>query len=243
MDNLEKAILEDLKTAIAAFKDDSFENVNIFANRIMSNSLFGTNNKLFLPGFFLKEVAFTFGSLKAKKTGLAFSTAKAYGFSFVESLSKNLDTLDEKELWTNFRDYEDKIRKYDISEWESKNYTDNIGFTEETFKWLLSYLKSNEQILLEPPNFLLKGIINEMNRVTKVHSASVKEIVILSVIISIDRNYDYINRYYFRQGARVIDEPKTKQVILPAIDNVINLYEKEFSLQNADSLLWDLVKT
>src|SRR3972149_7685251 len=192
MSEVEKVIGEDFKAALEAFRADDFGNVNVFANRIMSNALFGENQKIFLPGFFLKDVAFTFGLLKARKTAQPFATAKAHGFSYVENLGKALSSFDEGQVWKDFSDFNDKIRKYEMSTWEEKSYSDNPQFTKESFKWLLSYLNSHKELLSDPRNFLLKGIINEMVRIYRVHSATLNDMVLLCLLIELDRNYDYI---------------------------------------------------
>jgi hypothetical protein len=243
MSEVEKVIGEDLKAALGAFRDDDFGNVNVFANRIMSNAIFGENQKIFLPGFFLKDVAFTFGLLKARKTPMPFATAKAHGFSYVENLGKSLTSLDEEQLWKDFHEFNDKIRKFEMTTWEEKSYSDNPKFTNESFRWLLSYLNSHKEILSDPRNFLLKGIINETVRIYRVHSATLNDTVLLCLMIALDRNYDYMCKVWDRPDARIIDERKLKELILPSIDQIVAMGNKELKINEADALLWNLVKT
>lgn len=243
MSELEKVIAEDMKAAIEAFKEDSFDNVNVFANRAMSNAIFGDDRKIFLPGFFLKDVAFTFGFLKSRKTASAFSTAKSHGFSYIESLGKSLTSLDEEQLWKDFQVYSERIRKFEMTDWEEKSYSDNARFTSESYKWLLAYLQSHKAVLSDPRNFLIKGIINEMTRVYRVHSATLHDIVLLCLMIALDRNYDYACKVWNRPDARIIDEKQMKELILPSVDKIIALSNQEFKIEEADAVLWDLVKT
>jgi hypothetical protein len=243
MSEAEKVIAEDLKAAVAAFKDDAFLTVNILANRSMTNAILSENRKIFLPGFFLKDVAFDFGVLKAKQQAMAFSTAKAHGFSYVESLAKSLSSLDEEKLWNDYHSYCEKMRSYEITEWEEKSYSPNTLFTNETFRWLMSYLHSHTSFLFDPANALIKGIINEMNRVCKVHSATLHDLVIRCLMIALDRNYDYACRFWNGPEMRIINENQIKGIILPAVDNIVALSNKEFKIEEADSLLWELVKT
>jgi hypothetical protein len=242
MSELEKVITEDLKAAIAAFKDDSYDTANILANRIMSNAIFGQNSKIFLPGFFLKDVAFHFGLLKARSSSMAFSTAKSHGFTFVDSLSKQLPTIDEKDLWNRFLLYNEKMRSFESTDWENKSYSVNTKFTNESFKWLLTYLQQNKSALLDPRNFLIKGMINEMTRVYKAHSAELKDFASLYLIIALDRNYDYICRIWNRPDMRLIDEEGVKKFIFPAVDKILSLSLQEFKIEDVDALLWDLVR-
>jgi hypothetical protein len=242
MSELEKVITEDLKAAIAAFKDDSYDTANVLANRIMSNAIFGQNNKIFLPGFFLKDVAFHFGILKARSSSMAFSTAKSHGFTFVDGLSKQLPTIDEKDLWNRFFSYNEKLRSFESTDWENKSYSINTKFTSESFKWLLTYLQQNKSALLDPRNFLFKGMINEMTRVYKAHSAELKDFANMYLIIALDRNYDYICRIWNRPDMRLIDEEQVKKLIFPTVDKIISLSLQEFKIEEVDDLLWDLVR-
>lgn len=241
MENIKRVIAEDFKAGVAAFKSDSFENMNVFANRMMSNAIFGDDPKIFLPGFFMKDVSFTFGLLKTKKTPTAFSTAKAHGLSFIEALGKLLQSLDEEELWKEFHSFNDKIRKFEMDDFEEKSYSDNKGFVEESYKWLLSYLESNKNGLLDPHNFLLKGIINEMVRTFRVHSGRVEEIIIIYLLEALDRNYDYICRSSGKPGVRLISEEKVKKDILPFVDQIVKAYGQG-KVAEADAILWKLVK-
>jgi hypothetical protein len=242
MSELEKVLAEDLKAAIAAFKEDSFDTTNIMANRMMSNIIFGENKKIFLPAFFLKDVATTFGILKARKSAMAFSTAKSIGFAYIESLAKSLTAIDEEQLWKDFLLFNDKIRKFEMIDVE-KNYSDNPKFTHEAFKWLISYLSSHKEALFEPYNNLIKGLLIEMTRIYKVHSANFNDAVLLCLVIALDRNYDYLSRLWNRPGSKPIDEKQNKDLIIPAVNKIIEFNTKEFTIEEADSLLWDLTKS
>ncbi len=242
MSELEKVIGEDLKAAIAAFKEDSYDTANVLANRIMSNAIFAQNNRIFLPGFFLKDVAFHFGLLKVRSSSVAFSTAKSHGFTFVESLVKQFPTFDEKDLWSHFLEYNEKMRHFELTDWENKSYSVNTKFASESFKWLLTYLQQNKQALLDPRNFLIKGIINEMNRIYRVHSAELRDFANLYLIIALDRNYDYICRIWNRPDIRLIDEQEVQKFVYPAVDKIISLSLQEFNVSDLDAELWILVK-
>jgi hypothetical protein len=243
MKNLNKVIAEDLKAAFASFKDDSFDNVNIFGNRIMANAIFGDDSKIFLPGFFVKDVGLTFLLLKARKSAMAFSTAKSYGFSYVESLIKALENLNEEQLWKDYQEFNNKIRKFEMSEWEEKTYTDDEEFTTESFKWLLSYLNSHKETFSIPTNSIIKGTINEMERIEKVHGAKIRDLILLQLMIALDRNYEYVCRFPNDPNAKTSYDKQLKELILPNVDRIITLGNKEFTIQEADTFLWDLVKT
>lgn len=241
MKGLNKVIAEDLIAALEAFRTDSFDNVNIFANRIMSNAIFGPDTQLFLCGFFLKDVAFTFMGLKTRQKAIAYSTAKSHGFSFVEFLVNSASSFDEEKLWKEFHSFNDSIRKFEMSEFEEKSYSDNIEFTKDAFSWLFDYLKMNTGILLDSRNLLLKGILNEMHRIFRVHSGGLAETVLMSLIKALDRYYEYFRRIYARPNGR-IDEERFKKDVLPYLDQIEKAFSPRLKLGEADSTLWNLVK-
>jgi len=242
METNRKPIEEDFKAAFEAFKSDSFGNMNIFSNRLMSNAIFNKNTKIFLPGFFMKDVATTFELLKTKQSPTAFSTAKSHGFSFIETLQKLLASLDEEQLWKEFHSFHNAVRKFEIDSFEEKTYSDNPEFTKAAFSWLLSYLKTNRNILFDSNNLLLKGILNEMNRIFKVHSGVLSDTVIMSLIEALDRYYDYIRRIYVKPNTRFVDEEIVKNNIFSLIDQIEKIYATDLNLPEADSVLWILVK-
>ena len=243
MENLQRAIKEDLSAALEAFKNDSCHLVNIYANRIMSNAVFGTDEKVFLLGFFLKDVGWTFSVLKSKEKPAAYSTAKSHGFRFVEYLGKSLSTFNEEELWKEFHNYSNTLRKFEMSEFEEKSYSDNPEFTRKAFIWLTRFLKNNTEVLFDPSNLLFKGILNEMSRIFRAHSGRLAETVLMSLVKALGRYYDYFRRAYEKPNRR-IDEEKIKSNILPYIDRISEVYRspKELNLDEADAILWELVK-
>ncbi|MGD0645085.1 MAG: hypothetical protein ABSA75_09290 [Candidatus Bathyarchaeia archaeon] len=224
-------------------KGDSFDNANVLANRIMSNAVFGNNRLLFLPGFFLKDVALTFGILKSQRAPNAYATAKAQGFSYVLNLEKSLAPLDEEKLWKDFQDFDNKIRKYQMTEWEERSYTDNVQFTKESYTWLVNYLVEHKELLGNPQNNLLKGIINEMVRLYRVHSSDLEDLELLCLVIALDRDYDYIRRIAYLPASSKIDDNLLKLKILPAIDRIAKMCKEGVKIKEADTLLWELVKT
>jgi len=242
MESNRKPIEEDFKAAFEAFKNDSFGEMNIFSNRVMSNAIFGSDFRIFLPGFFMKDVAFTFGLLKTKQPATAFSTSKSHGFSFIEILQKLLASLDEKQLWKEFHNFRNAIRKFEIDSFEEKSYSDNPEFTKVAFSWLLSYLKTNRNVLFDSNNLLLKGVLNEMNRIFKVHSGALSDTVLISLIEALDRYYDYIRRIYVKPNTQSIDEEIIKNNIFSLIDQIEKIYAEELKIAEADSVLWKLVK-
>jgi len=242
MNSVYQAIKEDMKATLEAFRNDSFDDMNIYANRIMANAIFGDNRKLILPGFFLKDVSFIFGSLKIREKATAFSTAKSHGFKYIEELNKLITgSLDEDQLWKSFHDFNRNIRKSVMNVFEETSYSENIEFTRKAFLWLLDYMDKERDVLFDSQNLFLKGILNEMDRIFRVHSGELIDTFVISLIRALDRYYDYFRRIYTipRKG---VDEEKVKNEIFPFIDEIKKIYTQKKSASEVDNILWELVK-
>lgn len=247
MVNILEVVRSDIEASIKSFKNDDFENMNIFANRSMANAIFGENKKLILPGFFMKELTAIFGTLEARggKEQTAFSTAKAMGVKYVNSLSKFLSEEDfkESELWLEFHRLNEELRKFLVIKYEEETYKENTGFTRHAFEWLIGYLENKKETLFNPRNLLLKGVLNEMDRVFRVHSGTLLDTYVLSLVRALDRYYDYC-RMAYRKIDGTLDEDRIKSQVFPYIEKIRNLFssttEPEASI--VTETLWELVK-
>jgi len=237
----------DIEASITAFKENDFENMNIFANRAMANAIFSDDKKLVLPGFFMKELVGIFGTLEARKgrEQPPFSTAKAIGVDYVDSLSKLLseENLDEGRLWQEFHKVNVELRKFIMNPFEEKLYKEDISFTRHAFEWLVKYLENEKFTLLNPRNQLLKGILNEMDRIFTVHSGALLDVHELLLIRALDRYYDYC-RIAYRKPDGTLDENKITQIVFPYIQKIHDVSSSPTNNQTAivDETLSELVK-
>lgn len=237
------AFRQDLQAAVKALEEEDFENMNIYSNRIMSNSIYGTERKLALPGFYLKDISFILGNIKAKTPTSAFSTAKSLANEYAKNLSEKTSQSEfkEEELWLQFHEFMVNIRKFSLDPIEEKAYTQpNTSFTHEAFQWLISHLDKRREILLHPKNLLLKGILNEMNRLYRNHGVELAETYSMGLMTALDRCNDYV-----RMSSRSENEfeERVKQEILPYLDRIIPvLKERPLDFENVNQLLWELVR-
>jgi len=237
------AFRQDLQAAAKALEGEDFELMNIYSNRIMSNSIFGDDRKFALPGFFLKDVSFTIGNLKARVPTSAFSTAKALASEYARRLlgQTSQSEFKEEELWQQFHGFMDRVRKFTMERIEGEVYVQpNASFTHEAFRWLISYLDKNKDTLLHPRNMLLKGILNEMNRLYRNHGAELDETYSMALITALDRCNDYV-------GMSSLSESdygeRTKKEVMPYVERVISvLKENTPSPENVNELLWVLIR-
>jgi len=236
-----KSLLEDLNVTALALEQDDYDNMNIFANRIMSDATIVSDNKLLLIGFFLKDVATEMMELTATKKASALATAKTHASAFVskmKELAKQKD-FEEKEMWKAYVDFSDDIRKFHLMPAEEKSYADDTGFTREVATWLLKRLHEEQDNLLERKNQFLKGILNELGRTYRVHGAEEREIVLLSLLTALDRFYDYV-RFACEAPDGSLDAEKIKERLFPYIDRTLQAMET-VETTKIDALLCELV--
>ncbi|MBS7631644.1 hypothetical protein KEJ47_08800 [Candidatus Bathyarchaeota archaeon] len=244
MEGILQTIRQDIEAALRAFEREDFENLNIFANRIMADVVFSTEGKLALPGFFLKNIAFVYGNLKTRAPATSFSTAKSIGSRYLDSLGKLVakSDFDENRLWQEYHEFSDKIRKFQMNEFEETSYKDNLDFTHHAIKWLIRYLDEKRDILFDPNNVFLKGLLNEMDRIFRVHGGELIDTYAISLVTALDGYYDYFRLAYKTPDAG-INQNKVKEIIFPFVDKIVNiLSSEEINVSEVDGVLWELIR-
>jgi len=238
-----QVVREDIKAATKAFEENDFDNMNIFANRAMANAIMGPTPKYVLHGFFLKDVSMIYRILNLRKIE-AFETAKAHGRDYIKSLPTYRD-FDERKAWEDFYRFNNKIRKFMMDKYEENTYNENLRFSDDALQWMMQYLLNNDQTLLNPNNRLLRGLLNEIARIFRVHGGSLRMDIAASLIEALDRCYDYINVYKESKSNRF--EEKVKEEIIPYLKRIANVVltpksDEEIDISAVDTILWELVK-
>jgi len=243
MESIFQVIRQDIKTALIAFEDDNFDDMNIFANRSMANAIFGNHKKLILPGFFLKDIAIIYRDLKSRKEPTAFSTAKAVCSKYIKLLEEHIEdfSFDEKQLWEEFFKLFIDLREFRMNKYEYETHFEDLIFSRDAVKWLIEFLGNNREVLLELHSLLLRGIINEMDRIIRVHSGDLIEIYALSLITALDRFYAYFRIAYVAEEG--IDKETLKKTLFSYIEKIQSLLTgSEVQVSDVMIVLWDLVK-
>ncbi len=241
MENINKIIELDIKAAVQAFKANDFSTMNTFANRSMANAIMGENKKLLLPGFFLKDLALTYGIIFAQKDS-AISTAKTVGNSYLESVLSITRKPDEKKLgalWKEFFDFNLKIKTYLKDDFERDNYmSDDPNFSHEAFVWLLNRLDESKNVLVNPRSLLLEGTINEMERIFKVHGCVERDFYTLSMMKALQRYFSYFKIAYRKEDR--LDEEVVKTVF-PHIEKMKKVLSNEkIEIEGIMDEVWNL---
>jgi len=245
MESVFQAVHQDVEASIRAFEREDFENLNIFANRLMANVVFGADGKWALPGFFLKNIALIYGTLKIGAPATAFSTAKSIGNGYLNSLGKLTadGNFDENMLWREYHEFSNRIRKFLMNEFEEKVYKDNFDFTHHAIKWLIRHLDEKREVLFDPNNVFLKGLLNEMERIFRVHGGEMADTYAISLVTALDRYYDYF-RLAYKAPDGCINQNKIKEIIFPFVDKIVGLLSSETGANASDvgGVLWELIR-
>ena len=232
---------EDLRAALLALEEDDYENMNIFANRVMSDATITSDNRFLLIGFFLKDVAIEMMELTSEKKATALATAKAHVNMFAAKMKEHTTTKDfaPDELWKEYVALSDALRKFHFTPFEEKAYNDHKDFTHKTALWLLELLTKDRDALLARKNLFLKGILNELGRTYRVHGADKSEIMLLSLLTAFDRFHDYVVIECEAPDGS-LHEDKMKERIFPYVDQISEAIHSADDTK-VSSLLCDLI--
>lgn len=222
--DISQVIKQDLKAASSAFDSDDFRLMNIFANRIMSNSILGEDSRSTLVGFFLREIARIYGQIKAREELTIFTTAKSHGYAYIKSIKLENDV---QAFWEQYHDFLDKTREYTLNKHEKESYEKDIKFTHFAFSWLLERLDRDRTIFFNDKNQFLRGILNEMDRIFRCHGGELIDLYALSLLKALQLYYDYID-YFFGKDEK-------HEIIEKSLLSYVNEITKALSKDTIDS--------
>lgn len=246
MSSMLDVIKQDFVAIKIAFERDSFEDMNIFCNRLMSNICFHETKNLVLVGFMLREIAIEFINIRRDKASL--EAAKKVGNEFVTKMKKVLDdeSFDVVDLWKIYCDYENNIRSFLMNPIEKEAYRKDTEIARNVMANLINILISNKDLLLEKNNILLKGMINEIGRIIIVHGTEPFPLLFFSLIKGLDRCHDYV-LFSFTSHIELVDKESIKREVFPFIDRIATIKSVDLTsvpkdaYETASKILIDLI--
>ncbi len=243
-DKIKAVLTQDFGAFRLAIDNDNFRRGNIYANRFMSNAMLSDDSLLMFPGFLMKETALHLQAVQGKDGPV--STAKGTALDFVKKLQGGIQgtDVDVGTAWSNYRSYFEKMRTYIMDKEEKKAYKTDLSFVSEVMTWAASFLNERRELLPIPNSSLIKGVLNEIDRVHRVHGGDEPALIRRSLIAAFDRILDYYIQAYSKD-----EESFRKRVsndLFPVLDTLTEAYsaelgEKDFMLK-ATELLCDLAK-
>jgi hypothetical protein len=206
-------IRQDFAAATTAFNESDFSQVNLYANRLMANVLFGTTKEYGLVGFFLKNLAIEF--LKTEEDSELRKNLRPLGTSFISKMNEALKPdLDLQRIWEAYFVFAEASRKLSMTPVEQRVYRDNKAFTEQAFSFLTRELYTHGAVFHEH-GLVSKAVIVEAERIIRVHGGEEKHLVLFSLFQALDRLIDYIRIACSSSG------PETfKSTVSPWLDRI-----------------------
>jgi len=217
--DIHEVIEQDVKAAYSAFQNDDFTDMNIFANRIMENAVLSEDPRLTLVGFFLKEMARIYGPIKARKDLSTFSTAKSLGDVYIRSI-KLENSINE--LWEKYHQFYNRVRGHRHDEYEKESYKENVEFTHFAFGWLIKKLSEDRNVLFNENNQFTHAILNEMDRILRVHGGELVDLYASSLARALELYYDYVDYLGKDERSQVIEKS-----VFPYIDDITKTLLKD----------------
>ncbi len=240
--NIISVIEQELDISNELLNNENFNELNIMGNRIMENCLFSNDYRLFLYGFFIKELALTYQKVFSSTEPKAFQSSKVFGVDLIDSLKKNLtNEINEEFLWEKFHLFNVKMREYLREDFEKKFYKENIEYSKFVVNSLMNFLFENEDVVYMKFNQLFSGIINILDRIFRAHSGYLEFTLINSYLKMLDRYYDYLLvRYY---DGEKIDKENLKKEISKYIKFICQEGKKDnIDITEYDKNLWEIIK-
>jgi len=232
--DISEIIKQDMKAVITSLDSDDYRLMNVFSNRLMSNSILEEKPEFnyTLIGFFSKEVSRICSEIKTEQNNSAYNTAKAIAISYL----KSIEIKSENEiLWQDFCNFYDRIRKYEIQKTEKDSYRDSQSFTASSFSVLLRIIQQQKEVLYYTNNQFVAGVTTEMERIIRVHGGKLNDIYLISLFRALSFYSAYIN--YLDKENR--NEFISKSII-PYIDSILEV-SKDFIPNKITELLTKII--
>ena len=241
MTGIYEILKQDFAAAKAAFDISDAHSLNICANRLMANVVFGDegDEKYMVPGFFLRIIANDFLAIKEEMVAkLAHEPAEHFIGVMERAFTEELDS---KVIWNGFFEYSERKRQLFLSPSEKKAYKSNPSFTARGLAYLTRkffgdpFLASNDSIVL-------RALLTEAERLIRNHGAERKELVLYSLM----RALDWLDRYLplaLADAEKSGNVERVKGDILLYIERIQRWYSapEDLPYQNATKLLCDLL--
>jgi hypothetical protein len=211
---------QDFLAAIRAYEQSDFALFNVYANRLMADTVFGREKQYGLIGFFLKSLAIDF--LRLANNSDAQNGLKPIAGAFISMLREGLN-LNKQEVtpkpdvtpvWQGYFAYVDSSRKVFMHPIEKQVYKDNKPFTAAAFSVLSNELLGGDWIF-EENSQITKAFLTESERLLRNHGGTERDLVLNSLVTALHRLLDYVKFGCSGKGNECV-----KSHILPFVERI-----------------------
>lgn len=241
MTSIYDILKQDFAAAREAFANTDFHNMNICANRLMGNVIFGEkgDRKYMVAGYFLRIVANDFLVRTDEEDA---KSIRQHAEQFVAAIDRGFkEDLELTAIWKGFFDYTQRKRENLMSSAERKVYTENRAFTARGFAYLTARF-FNDPFLTSQDGVLLRVFLIEADRLIRNHGANNRELVLFSLI----RALDWVDRYIVvavADAERTGNANKIRDNFNPYLERIQNWYSgsEEIPYRDATGVLCDIL--
>lgn len=236
----------DLDAYGISVKDKNFKDANIFANRIMSNAVIFDEKEYGIVGYVLKEIA-NDGLNLLQSSNISEIPLFVRASSKIVGLVLNLlesKKIDLEQIWDAYNQHQNSTHKLFMSKTEKNSYLDqNTKFSKSAINTLIEYMRKNQKIFSYRPNNFIKGILNEVSRLSKVHGLDNDDEHFVSLFRMLLRLDEYV-----KENSTLSDFiPRSEKELIPFVEKIISLRNSQndgnFKHDNINDLLWSMIKT
>ncbi len=233
---------ENLQLANLSLASDDFQSLNIYGNRIMSDSVFMQNRESAIIGFFIKHVALNFLYLQTSISKQDLLDVKLVAKNFMDSIPHEVEDINVEHLFLEFHEFNQQVKRHFVSDTEKDVYDVNPEITDIVRLSLVNLLVSNKELLCNPNNNIINGLIGELERFCKAYDYQSKDTLTFCILVALDRYYGYF-RYHHSTTDGKVDKEKTNTIISPYIENIRKLVTNaDINYDDFTELMWELIK-
>jgi hypothetical protein len=249
-DDRRKILVAHLKEAERLFKNDDYFLTTIYSNRILSDSFIMDELDWGLVGFMIRSMSMDYTKFKTYNSGKIdsqyISEVRTPGVEFLTALIERSveDTKGTQSLWDLFVGFKNAFRRYQHLDSENASYySDNSdeNYTAYVSKWMSEFLGSSKDYLYLANNNLLKGIGNEIERISNLTGYNLKITLLSSCIMSMDWYLDFVKQ--FGNSDPKIYEIMINEGLICNIDRLSELMARgDLSVEDFSNLIWENLK-
>jgi hypothetical protein len=236
---------KNILVANLAFSIQDYTLMNIIGNRIMSDAVFLEDKESVIIGYCIKQVSLSYLSLRPHIVDAELVNAKKDGEKYLSGLIELKPGFTMSKLWSDYHDFNINIMKYRGSDTDKKIkeiYGDDAVFTGKVREWAVDFLSNNKDALTQSKNNMIKGIMNEFQRAGLSCGYEIKDTVVFSCLLALDRYYEYFVIEHSNPGEK-LDRQTVETKLFGYIDTIKEIAKStEIKYDIVTDLMWKLIK-
>ncbi len=251
VDNIQdKILIAHLKESERLFKRDEYFLTTVYSNRILSDSLIMDYLDWGVVGFIIRSMTMDYTKFKTSNSGKLesqyLSEVRIPGVKLLTALIERSteEKKDTLSLWDIFVKFKNAFRRYQHVESESAIYysdNPNEDYTQFVSEWMVDFLATSKDYLYLTNNNLLKGIGNEIERISNLTGYNLKITLFNSCVMSMDWYLDFVKQFQYSDPK--IYETMINEIFISKIDQLLLLMRKpDLPVEELSNLIWENLK-